>query len=176
MVKNPIIFHYIKKELISDDSNLARELYNRSRYGIVENGKVILSLLEGLYLIEKEKISVLNSRKSAIDFDEFFKKSRKEDSNITVKYPVYKALRERGYIVKTALKFGADFRVYDRGIKPGDDHAKWVVFAVHESEKQTWFDFCAKSRVAHSTRKKLLLGIVDAELDVTFYEAAWIKP
>ena len=49
----------------------------------------------------------------------------------------FKDLRKKGYIVKTALKFGADFRVYEKGVKPGEDHAKWVVFPVHERNTHT---------------------------------------
>jgi len=85
-------------------------------------------------------------------------------------------MRNRGYIIKTALKFGAEFRVYGRGIKPGEDHAKWVVYPVLESSVLTWYEFAAKNRVAHSTKKKLLIGIVDAENSVTYYEIKWIKP
>ena len=85
-------------------------------------------------------------------------------------------MRRRGYIVKTALKFGADFRVYDRGVKPGEDHAKWVVFPVSEGDGLTWFEFSAKNRVAHSTKKKLLMGIADAEGEITYYEVGWIRP
>ncbi len=40
-------------------------------------------------------------------------------------------MRNRGYIIKTALKFGADFRVYDRGVKPGEDHARWIIHRVN---------------------------------------------
>ena len=79
-------------------------------------------------------------------------------------------------LTKTALKFGADFRVYDRGIKPGEDHAKWVVYPVHEGETLTWHDFSAKNRVAHSTKKRLLIGVVDDEGDVTYYVVKWMKP
>ena len=82
----------------------------------------------------------------------------------------------RGYIVKTALKFGADFRVYDRGVKPGEDHARWVVYPVHEGSVLTWYEFAAKNRVAHSTKKRLMLGIVDDEGDVTYYEVRWMRP
>ena len=85
-------------------------------------------------------------------------------------------MRNRGYIIKTALKFGADFRVYDRGVKPGEDHAKWIVYPVHESSTLTWYEFSAKNRVAHSTRKKLLVGCVDEESDVTYWEIAWKRP
>ena len=40
----------------------------------------------------------------------------------------------------------------------------------------TYFEFAAKNRVAHSTRKRLLLAIVDAEGQVTHYEVAWKRP
>ncbi|MFP4111957.1 MAG: tRNA-intron lyase [Candidatus Woesearchaeota archaeon] len=174
--RTPIKTWFSDTSIITDDSNQARELYNKSRYGIVENNKVKLSILEGLYLLEKERIVVYNKKNKEFTFDSLFRTSKKHDSDLNVRYPVFRDLRERGYIVKTALKFGADFRVYNRGIKPGEDHARWVVYAVHESQKQTWFDFAAKSRVAHSTRKNLMIGIVDAEADVTYYEVEWIRP
>jgi tRNA-intron endonuclease len=85
-------------------------------------------------------------------------------------------MRERGYIVKTALKFGADFRVYDRGVKPGEDHARWILYPVKEGSTLTWHDFSAKNRVAHSTKKRLLIGVVDEENDVTYYEIKWVRP
>jgi tRNA-intron endonuclease len=85
-------------------------------------------------------------------------------------------MRARGYVVKTALKFGADFRVYDRGIKPGQAHAKWILYPVNEGDVMTWYEFAAKNRVAHSTRKNLLIGIVDSESDVTYYEVNWLRP
>jgi tRNA-intron endonuclease len=61
-------------------------------------------------------------------------------------------------------------------VKPGEDHAKWVVFPVHETATMTWYEFSAKNRVAHSTKKRLLLGIVDDEQDVTYYEVRWLRP
>ena len=85
-------------------------------------------------------------------------------------------MRRRGFIVKTALKFGADFRIYDKGKRPGKAHAKWIVFVEHESKKLSWHEFSAKNRVAHSTKKKLLIAIVDEESDISYYEVSWIRP
>ena len=96
--------------------------------------------------------------------------------NFFTKYAVYQDLRRKGYIVKTALKFGAEFRVYENGKKPGQAHAIWIVFPVYETSGLTWHEFSAKTRVAHSTRKNLLIAIVDEEGDVTYYEVAWKKP
>jgi len=181
-VKEPQIREVInavfsKERVIAENSDPARELYNQGRYGsLLDDGRVQLSLLEALYLMDKKKLIVYDSKNKAVHFDSILKKSQKGEENIWAKFCVYKDIRNRGYIIKTALKFGADFRIYDRGIKPGEDHAKWVVFPVNESSSLTWHEFSAKNRVAHSTKKRLLIGCVDAENDVTYWEVRWLRP
>jgi len=168
---------FARERIITESTDAARELYNQSRYGtLLEEGKVQLSLLEALYLIEKGKLKVLDGRNKPISFERFLKKTKKVEPNFWIRYCVFKDIRNRGYIIKTALKFGADFRVYERGIKPGEAHAKWIVYPVHEGETLTWYEFAAKNRVAHSTKKRLLIGIVDDEGDVTYYEIRWVRP
>lgn len=172
----------IKSELAEDKvltevSDAARELYNQSRYGaLLENGKVQLSLIEALYLMEKGTIEIYRSKTKRFDSESFSKKAKRLEPNFWVRYSVFKDIRNRGYIIKTALKFGADFRVYDRGVKPGEDHAKWIVYPVYEGSTLTWYEFAAKNRVAHSTRKRLLLGVVDDEGDVSYWETRWLRP
>lgn len=166
----------MKERVLTEDSDEAREFYSQSRFGTIQEGKVQLSLLEALYLVEKKKLEVYLTTKKALTFDALLKKAQKSEPNFWVKFCVYKDIRDRGYIIQTAFKFGADFRVYDRGVKPGEDHAKWVVFPVHETSTLTWYDFSAKTRVAHSTKKRLLIGVVDAEGDVTYYEIRWVRP
>lgn len=165
----------VNEVAITEDSDEARELYNQSRYGELVNNKVNLALHEAFYLMEKGKIVIMDGKKP-ISFEKFLKKAKKLEPNFWTRYCVYKDIRNRGYIIKTALKFGADFRVYDRGVKPGEDHARWIVYPVHESSTLTWYEFSSKNRVAHSTRKRLLVGVVDSESDVTYYEIAWKRP
>ncbi|MCK4589250.1 MAG: tRNA-intron lyase [Nanoarchaeota archaeon] len=167
-----------RDRIITEDSDAAREFYAQSRFGsILEGeGKVQLSLLEGLFLFEAGKLEIKSSNGRKLSYESFLKKAKKVAPNFWVRYCVFKDIRNRGYIIKTALKFGADFRVYDRGVKPGEDHARWVIYPVHESEYLTWYEFAAKNRVAHSTRKRLLIGIVDDEGDVTYYEIRWMRP
>lgn len=172
---DPVKSSFHNNVVITEDSDKARDLYAQSRYGDMKHSKVELSLIEAMFLLEKEKIKIFNGKKE-LKSEDFLKKAEKVEKNFWVRYKVFKDMRERGYIVKTALKFGADFRVYDRGIKPGEDHAKWVLFPISESEVLTWYDFAAKNRVAHSTKKRLLIGIVDSEGDVTYYEIKWTRP
>lgn len=164
------------ERVIADDSPDARTLYDQSRFGEVKDGKIHYSLVEGLYLLERGKMELSDQHHRPVTFDQFVKHARKIEPNFWIRYVAFKDMRSRGYIVKTALKFGADFRVYDRGIKPGEDHAKWIMYPVHEASGFTWYEFSAKNRVAHSTRKRLLLAVVDDENDCTFYEIAWKRP
>jgi len=166
---------YIIGEIISSNTAEAYSLYQKSTFGEPKSGKINYMASETLYLVEKNKLEVFEKTKS-LTFQEIFNKLKKIDKKIQIKYPVYKNLREKGYIVKTALKFGADFRVYPKGKKPGKEHAKWIVFCEHESSKESWQNFSAKNRVAHSTKKKLLLAILDEEEDVSYYEVGWIRP
>ncbi|MEM2121099.1 MAG: tRNA-intron lyase [Candidatus Woesearchaeota archaeon] len=167
----------VRERVLTENSDEARLLNTQSVFGsLLNDGRVQLSLLEAFYLMSKDKIEVYDYRNKLISPDDFLKKARKVEPNFWVRYCVFKDIRDRGYIIKTALKFGADFRVYDRGLKPGESHAKWIVYPVHEAENLTWYEFAAKNRVAHSTKKKLLIGIVDDESDVTYYEIRWIRP
>ncbi|HLC55267.1 MAG TPA: tRNA-intron lyase [Candidatus Nanoarchaeia archaeon] len=162
-------------KVVAPSNGLAQTLYDQQRFGEPSGKKIGYALVEALYLVEKERMTVKDGNKT-IDFDTIIRKAKKQEPNFWIRYVVYRDMRNRGYIVKTALKFGADFRVYDRGVKPGEDHAKWIVYPVHEGSEFSWFEISAKNRVAHSTRKRLLIGVVDVEDDVTYFELKWTRP
>ncbi|MBW2976286.1 tRNA-intron lyase [Candidatus Woesearchaeota archaeon] len=175
--KEQIRAEIISGKVLTESSDASRELYNQSRYGtLLDNGKLQLSLIEALYLMEKNTITIYKTKHKEMNLDEFSKKAKKLEPNFWVRFCVYKDIRNRGYIIKTALKFGADFRVYDRGVKPGEDHAKWIVYPVYEGSTLTWYEFAAKNRVAHSTRKRLLIAVVDDENSVSYWEVRWVRP
>ncbi len=166
------------KVMVEEDYELFLPFYDRSSFGEIHGVKqkrIELGLSESLYLMERNKITVFNGKKQ-LDLEGFVKLAQKSEKNFWTRYRVYRELRTRGYTLKTALKFGADFRVYRRGVKPGEDHAKWVLFCADENAGLTWRQFSAMNRVAHSTRKHLLVGVVDDEGDVTYYEIRWKKP
>jgi len=174
--KEPYKAIFTKQRVIVGEEAIG-ELWGNKRYGqVLPNNTLQLSLVESLYLLSKGKIKVVDGRNKEVSFEKFVAKASRIEPNFWVRYIVFSDLRKRGYIVKTALKFGADFRVYDRGVKPGEEHAKWIIYAVHEGKGFSWQEFAAKNRVAHSTKKRLMIGIVDDEGDVTYYEVKWVKP
>lgn len=170
------------KVIVEDEEyEIALPLYTEKQFGEkhgVKKTRLEFSLTESLYLIERNKLGVYSapSSRKALTVAGFVRLANKLEHRFWTRYRIYRELRTRGYIVKTALKFGADFRVYQRGKKPGEVHAKWVLFAANENDTYTWREFAAMNRVAHSTKKNLLLGIADDEGDVTYYEIHWKKP
>ncbi|AIY90356.1 tRNA-intron lyase [Geoglobus acetivorans] len=98
------------------------ELYRRYFYGVLRGNRVIMSIYEGLYLMETgimeadvEKKEVLElARKTIPDFEKIF--------------TVYRDLRERKFMVKTGFKFGSEFRVYEQ-VKNVSElrHSKYLV-------------------------------------------------
>ncbi len=175
-IKPVVAAHIINERVITEPTDAARELYNSSIYGDMLKDRVQLSFIEAFYLMDKQRLSVVDGRGKEIPLELFLKKARRNEKNFWTRYCIFRDFRDRGYVIKTALKFGADFRVYDRGKRPGEAHAKWIVYAVDESGGLTWYEFAAKNRVAHSTKKRLLIGIVDAENDVSYWEVKWIRP
>lgn len=172
----PCKANLLKNNIFTECSNEARLLYEKSRYGtLLEDGRIQLTLIEAYYLVEKKKIKIIYNKKT-LDKAAFLKKCMRLEKNFWTRYAVYADFRDRGYVIKTALKFGADFRVYNKGVKPGEDHARWIVYPVKETASLTWYEFAAKNRVAHSTKKRLLVGVVDEENSVTYYEIKWTRP
>ena len=163
-------------EKISSNSKEAFDLFAIQRFGEKYEDKIFYTLVEALYLVNAKKLEICNHLGKKINEADLMKKFFRIDKRFKVKYFVFKDLREKGYIVKPALKFGAEFRVYEKGKKIGKHHARWILFPVSENQTMTWHDFSAKNRVAHSTKKKLLIAIVDGENDVSYYEVGWVRP
>jgi tRNA-intron endonuclease len=161
--------------VITEHSEEAKALQTKSRFGIVlDDGRVELGTYEACYLVQTGRITVVDRRNKPFSFEGLYRRLLKGRDAWT-RYLVFADLRKRGYTVKSALKFGADFRVYDRNAKD-EDHARWVLYVVREADKLTWQGFAAKTRVAHSTKKQLLIAVVDDEGDISYWEARWLRP
>lgn len=162
-------------EKITSNTVEAQNLFAENRFGEKFGEKILYSLPEALFLIQNKKMEIINYYGGKLTQKEIMKKFERIDKKFKTKYMVFKDLREKGYIVKTALKFGAEFRVYEKGEKIDKNHSKWILFPVSENSKTTWQDFSAKSRVAHSTKKNLLIAIADEDGSVSYYQVKWMK-
>ncbi len=150
----------------------ATKLYNKN-FGSIKKDTLFLDPFETLFLLEKGKIEIYEENKK-VSKEKLIKKFVKKDKDFLKKYFAFRKLREKGYIVKSALKYGCHFRIYEPG-KYKKEHSKWLALCLSEEEKIKVTDLVSKGRIANSVRKKLLLAIVDNENDVTFYEVSWVK-
>ncbi len=160
---------------ITSNSTEAYSLYEKSCFGEKIANRIEYLFAEALFLVSSQKMQIFSGNKE-LNIESLLKKIKRVDKKIETKFHIFSDLRKKGYIVKTALKFGAEFRIYDKGIRPGKDHAKWILYTVKENEPLHWHEFAAKNRIAHSTKKNLLLAIIDEEGSVTYYETKWLRP
>ena len=160
---------YILANKLFSSSQKAFTLENSKKLGEKKDNQIVYSEFEAFYLVETQNVQIIKNNKS-LSKNEIIKLFSKDKSFLT-KYYVFKELRKKGYIVKAGIKFGGDFRVYEKN-KP---HAKYICYPTNQ-EKIDIKDLISKTRVSHSTGKKLLLAFVDKEDDVLFYEIDWVKP
>src|SRR3989344_639227 len=103
--KEEKIKSFFVRESVYSEDQLSKNLYEQRRFGELKETKITYSLVEALYLLEKKKMDVLEGKNKSISFDDFVRKARKIQPNFWIRYCVFRDLRSRGYIVKTALKF-----------------------------------------------------------------------
>jgi tRNA-intron endonuclease len=84
---------------------------------------ITLSFIESVYLSEKARIT-LGDASGGITSGDLVSKADGEES-FRERFLVYKMLKDAGLIVKSGMKFGVDFAVYEYG--PGLDHAPFLI-------------------------------------------------
>jgi tRNA-intron endonuclease, archaea type len=160
---------HLSGDRIFSTSPASYTLEKTRKLGEKKNKKIYYSNYEAYYLIDTIKAQLLKNNKPVTHNQS--DKQLLRNKNSYQNYLVFKKLRSKGYIVKTAIKFGCEFRVYEKNKK----HAKWLVTISKSTNKLKITDIISKSRIAHSTAKKLLLATIDSEEHITFQEIDWVK-
>jgi tRNA-intron endonuclease len=161
---------FISNTRIFSNSKKAIDLFDSKKIGEFSEGKITYSPYEAIFLVEKERARLFENEKE-ISLNSLIKKLSKKTPELITNYILFKDLRKKGFVVKTDLKFGTEFRIY----KKSEKHAKWISFAIQENEKLNLKDFIAKNRIAHSTAKKLLIAIIDSQENINYFETDWLK-
>jgi len=134
--------------------------------------RMILSFYEALYLIKKGELEVYDEKGSKMNEEDAIKEAIKYVDNFNEKYAVYQDLREKGYIVKSGMKYGVTFMVYKYG--PGIDHAPFLVDVVVRKNKISASEILRAGRLSHNVRKKLIIASVDPMAKkIVYYMVKW---
>ena len=159
-----------KDSVIIKDQTEASQIYNKGFYGYpLSGGSLELDLLEAIYLVESDRLEVLNNGQK-MTIAQLVGSASLAHRDFQIKYIVYRDLRQRGYVVKAAGgEF--DFRVFPCGGTPASSQTKHWVVAISERSAFSIAFFSGEVERSDKTRKELLLAVVDEEGDITYYKA-----
>ncbi|MFX0104703.1 MAG: tRNA-intron lyase [Candidatus Hodarchaeota archaeon] len=131
-----------------------------------------LSLIEAYYLLERDEITIFDVKDNKfLNPKKFHEIAKKIHHKFEEKYVIYNDLREKGYIPRPGLKFGADFVVYKKG--PGLEHSLFMVHVLPHDSEITAIDMVRAGRLATSVRKKFVIA---NPLTCSYYFFEWFKP
>ncbi len=178
--------HLVGTKVIIWDINDSRKIFSSGFYGKPLgirkpkkpneiNSPLILSLIEALYLLEKGVLEIYDVE-GKVEFEKLLNVCLKNVPKCIMLYNVYKEFREKGYVVRSGLKFGADYAIYEKG--PGIDHAPYLVHVLSVNEKTSPIELVRAGRLSHSVRKKFIVAATKSELGskVTKIMFKWYKP
>jgi len=163
---------------IEDSKKLFSQGYYGKPIGIPKpkldeiNVPLILDLIEGYYLMNKEKIQIYKNKKK-ITVKKMFGICQEQHHNFEKKFQVYKDFRDKGYIVNPGIKFGCDFAVYQKG--PGIDHAPFLVQVYNRNENMTSTDIVLAGRLSTSVKKQFIIAIPSGKEKVDYIALDWWK-
>lgn len=162
------------KVIITDGDSKA--LLVQRNFGEKHNKYLVLDLFEALYLANSNTLEIKNGTKK-LNAEKLIDYVLKKDPKkyFLHRYEVYADIRSKGYIIKTGLKFGFDFRVYPKGKKIENAHTQFVVDVFPENEKLVNQKIAKSVRMATGLNTDLILAIVDNELEISYYEITRVK-
>jgi tRNA-intron endonuclease, archaea type len=136
---------------------------------------LLMDLMEGLYLLEHKRITVVDGRtKNPVSKSLLLKTAKGTYRGFRSGYQVYKDLRLKGYVVTPGIKFGADFAVYEHG--PGIDHAPFIVSVETPQSIMGPFEVVRAGRLATTVRKQFIIAIPDTKSTAVRYLVfKWFK-
>jgi tRNA-intron endonuclease len=138
-------------------------------YGVSENGKLVLTFYEALFLLSKGILEVEDEKTGGeVDFPDLLRRFQLVDENAWVKYLIYRDLRSRGYVAREGFGLGIDFRVYERG-EYGKETAKYLIFGIQEGQPVSVEDLARALRYVQSLKKKLVLAVINRRGEVVYY-------
>ena len=150
--------------------NEAHSLY-QDGYGSLMKDRRVLSLqpFEALYLVERQKVSIVEERtKERLVFRELLQKLSEDDLDIWTRYIVYRDLRTRGFVAKGGKGPGIDFLVYERG-SYGKKVPRYTIYAIWEGSKVPVERLGKVLDEATGSDRILRLAVVDRRGEIVYY-------
>ena len=135
---------------------------------------LMLDLMEGLYLLDRKKIQVIEANGGKkVSRTKLLKLANHTYKEFNLGYSAYENLREKGLIVTPGIRFGSDFAIYEHG--PGIDHAPFIVTVKKEQETMGPFEVVLAGRLATTVRKQFTIAVPSRGGKVDYLVFRWFK-
>ncbi len=156
-----------ENSVVVDDEKEGNQIYNKGYFGKpLSDGGVELDFYEGLYLMEADRLDIVDENGNDLEREHIIEKISEEDFHR--EYLPYKDMRMRGYVLKKASD-PATFRVFPRGGGPNKTPSKYWLFAYRERDNFDINDILHNHDQVSNLKKTMLIALVDEEGDVTYY-------
>lgn len=149
----------LKNRIVIFDKKLAKHLLQSEFFGKPFGDGLQISLVEALYLSERDVINIKTSEGKNLSKKELKRIILSLQPDIQSRLTVFRDLKKRGLIVKTGFKFGAHFRAYTK--QPDETHAEYLIHVVEKDFKSIWAEISRAVRLAHSVNKEIAFAQVD---------------
>lgn len=150
----------------------ADRISQQGSVGELGAGKLTLSDVELLFLLERERIHLVGEDGRSLSFPAFAEQLSREDQDIWLRYLLYSDLRRRGYAVKPGYGPRLEYRVYQRGAAVGSEPAKFLVYGLVEGKTISIGDLTSISNSAKLSKKELILAVIDRQGEITYYDTS----
>ncbi len=131
-------------------------------FGTLAENRLVLNPYEAFYLLEKNRIRVMDGKKKTYLLQELVTKLSVGKPAIWTKYLVYRDLRDRGYLVRVE-DGGFDFETFGKGA------TRRLVSIVFEGGESTLDKLARLSARANRDGKDLVLAVIDRRTDIVYY-------
>jgi tRNA-intron endonuclease len=148
----------LKNRVVIFDKKLINQLFTKEFFGKTFGEGLQLSLVEGLYLFNKNQLDIQTSDGRSLSPKELLNHISTVQPDISRRIIVFEDLKHRGLLVKTGFKFGSHFRIYTK--HPDKGHAEYLIHVVDKKYISAWSEISRAVRLAHSVNKEIIFARV----------------
>jgi tRNA-intron endonuclease len=146
-------------------------------YGhVAEKRRYVLEPCEALYLVEKERLTVIEEKERRIlSFQEILTKELVNDAQLWTRYIIYRDIRGRGFVAKSTAKNGVSFSVYERGAYP-KKAPNYELYTLVEGMPETLGHIEKMLIEVRKSGRALKLAVIDRRGEVVYYSLDRLEP
>jgi tRNA-intron endonuclease, archaea type len=160
---------YAEQKIIVPIKGEADSLFQDGYGHRLENRDFLLTPSESLYLVEKERLTIIDEdQKKILSFQEILNRELEKDALLWTKYIIYRDLRGRGFVVKAPTEQSTFFLVYERGTYSKKPPC-YEIHTVYEGMTETIGDLERVLLSAKKSDRTLKLAVIDRRGEVVYY-------